>query len=66
MVMLLDRFLPRTEFTSYEDFCENFKINVPENFNFAFDVVDAIAVEDPEKERHGLVRSQGRSQVQFC
>ena len=49
MVMLLDRFLPRTEFTSYEDFCENFKINVPENFNFAFDVVDAIAVEDPEK-----------------
>jgi len=49
MVMLLDRFLPRTEFTSYEDFYENFKINVPENFNFAFDVVDAIAVEDPEK-----------------
>lgn len=47
--MLLDRFLPRTEFTSYEDFYENFKINVPENFNFAFDVVDAIAVEDPEK-----------------
>ena len=47
--MLLDRFLPRQEFTSYEDFYENFKINVPENFNFAFDVVDVVAAEDPER-----------------
>ena len=47
--MLLDRFLPRQEFTSYEDFYENFKINVPENFNFAFDVVDVVAAENPER-----------------
>ena len=28
--MLLDRYLPRIDFDSYEDFKENFKINVPE------------------------------------
>ncbi len=47
--MLLDRFLPRIEFDSYEDFKKNFKINVPENFNFGFDVVDAWAESEPEK-----------------
>lgn len=47
--MLLRRFLPRTEFDSYEDFKENYKVNIPENFNFGFDVVDAWADAEPEK-----------------
>ncbi|MDL2253768.1 AMP-binding protein [Ruminococcaceae bacterium OttesenSCG-928-I18] len=47
--VLLERFLPRTEFTSYEDFKLNYKVNVPKDFNFAFDVVDAWAELDPEK-----------------
>lgn len=47
--MLLDKFLPQTDFTSYEDFYQNFKINIPENFNFAWDVVDVIAEQEPEK-----------------
>lgn len=42
---LLDRFLPKTEFDSYEDFYGNFTINTPENFNFAYDVLDALAKE---------------------
>lgn len=46
---MLKKFLSRQDFTSYEDFYENFKINVPENFNFVYDVVDAIAAEDPDK-----------------
>lgn len=37
---MLERFLPREEFTSYEDFKENYKLTIPENFNFAYDVVD--------------------------
>ena len=41
--MLLNRFLPRVEFDSYEDFKENYKINVPDDFNMGFDVVDAWA-----------------------
>jgi acetyl-CoA synthetase len=42
---LLDKYLPKTEFESYEDFYKNFTINYPENFNFAYDVVDALAQE---------------------
>lgn len=37
------------EFKSYEDFRNNLQINVPENFNFAFDVVDDIADKEPQK-----------------
>ena len=36
-------FLPRTEFENYEDFFKNYKINVPENFNFSYDVMDVLA-----------------------
>ncbi|MCL2176233.1 MAG: AMP-binding protein [Treponema sp.] len=44
---LLDKYLQKQEFESYEDFYKNYKINIPENFNFAFDVVDEIAKEKP-------------------
>ncbi len=37
-----------TGFASYEDFCKNFKVKVPENFNFAYDVVDVLAKEQPD------------------
>ncbi|MDR2177864.1 MAG: AMP-binding protein [Treponema sp.] len=44
---LLGRFLSRRDFSSYEDFTGNyyncFSPNVPENFNFAYDVVDELA-----------------------
>lgn len=46
---MLERFLSKTTFTSYDDFRENFKIIVPEDFNFAFDVVDEFARTEPEK-----------------
>lgn len=46
---LLERFLPRIDFDSYEDFIENYKLNVPENFNFGFDVVDSWAALEPAK-----------------
>ena len=44
---LLSRFLTKTDFASYEDFSENFRINVPDDFNFGFDVVDALGRESP-------------------
>ena len=37
---VLKKYCPRIEFDSYEDFAENFTIEVPEAFNFGFDVVD--------------------------
>ena len=42
---LLNNYLPKTEFDSYEDFYANFTINTPENFNFAYDVLDVLASE---------------------
>ena len=49
MTSLLKRYVPRTEFESYEDFYENLKITVPEDFNFAYDIVDVYAEEQPDK-----------------
>ena len=46
---ILSRFLPRIEFNSYEDFYENYTCNVPDDFNFAYDVVDEWARIQPEK-----------------
>ena len=46
---ILKKYCPRIEFDSYEDFFENFQINVPEAFNFGFDVVDEWARVEPEK-----------------
>lgn len=46
---MIEKFLPRTEFSSYEDFKANYQLNIPQNFNFAYDVVDAWAAEIPDK-----------------
>ena len=46
---MIEKFLSKTSFTSQEDFIENLKINVPDSFNFGYDVVDAWATEQPEK-----------------
>jgi acetyl-CoA synthetase len=40
---MTERFLSRENFDSYEDFYENFSISIPDNFNFAYDVVDELA-----------------------
>jgi len=49
MSSLLSRFISQTDFDSYEDFRQNFRIIMPENFNFAYDAADVYAKEEPEK-----------------
>ena len=51
MNYLLNKFLPRIKFDSYEDFKKNYTVIVPDDFNFGFDVVDAWAEEEPDKRR---------------
>ena len=46
---MLEKFLPRVDFDSYEDFKTNYKVNIPEGFNFAYDVIDAWAEQDDQK-----------------
>ena len=46
---MIERFLKQTNFTSVEDYNKNLEFIIPENFNFAYDVMDAWAEEAPEK-----------------
>ncbi len=46
---LIERYLDRVDFDSYEDFKANYRVNVPENFNFAYDIVDEWARLDYDK-----------------
>jgi acetyl-CoA synthetase len=48
-MQMYKKYLAQPEFNSLNDFLENFKINVPDNFNFAYDVVDEYARLEPEK-----------------
>jgi len=61
---MLDKFLEKASFDSYEDFMQNFKINVPENFNFGYDVVDAWAEKEPDKKALLWTNDQGEV-IQF-
>lgn len=45
---LLEKYTSALDFSSYEEFWENFKITVPDNFNFAYDIVDVHAEKNPE------------------
>ena len=47
--MILEKYLKQVEFDSYEEFKAKFEIIIPENFNFAYDVVDEIALSTPGK-----------------
>ena len=44
--MFINKFV-KTDFSSYEDYYNNCEIKVPENFNFAYDVLDELAKTTP-------------------
>jgi acetyl-CoA synthetase len=46
---VINKFIEKTSYESHEDFIKNFKVKTPENFNFAYDVVDAWAMTEPSK-----------------
>ena len=46
---MIERFLKQTHFSSEEDYKEHLQFIIPENFNFAYDVMDEWAKEKPNK-----------------
>ena len=56
---MLEKYLDKIEFESYDDFIENFKINVPDNFNFGYDIVDEWARIEPDKKALLWVNDRG-------
>lgn len=46
---MLNKFLDKIDYDSYEQFKAEYVVKVPDNFNFAYDIVDAWAEQDKEK-----------------
>lgn len=46
---MVEKFLEKTEFASYEDFVKNYSVKVPQTFNFVYDIVDEYAKNAPDK-----------------
>lgn len=46
---MIDKFLAKTTFSDFDDFRENYALNIPENFNFGYDIVDEWAAKEPNR-----------------
>lgn len=57
---MFEKYVSKTEFTSQQDFIDNFKITVPDDFNFAYDVMDEWAAKEPEKLAMLWTNDQGK------
>ena len=56
---MVEKYINQQTFIDQEDFKSNFKINVPENFNFSYDVVDEWAKTHPDKRALCWVNDKG-------
>ena len=59
---LLSDYITKTEFKTYDKF-KNLSINCPDNFNFAYDVVDKYAQLDPNKNALVWCDSEGDEKI---
>ena len=60
---MLEKYLSKTKFDSLDDFKKNFKVIVPENFNFAYDVMDKWAEVWPEGKAIIWVNDEGDEKI---
>ena len=56
---MVEKYITQQVFNNQEDFKAHFKINVPENFNFAYDVADEWARIRPDKKALNWVNDKG-------
>lgn len=61
---MVERFITQTSFSSQQDFMEHFKVKIPENFNFAYDIVDEWARISPQKKALLWTNDKG-DEIQF-
>ncbi|MCL2680142.1 MAG: AMP-binding protein, partial [Coriobacteriia bacterium] len=64
MDYLLKKYCPRIDFDSYEDFHANYRLDIPADFNFAYDVVDQWAQVQPDKRALHWIDDKGTELVQ--
>jgi acetyl-CoA synthetase len=58
---MIEKYLKQTKFKDFEDFKANYELIVPEDFNFAYDVVDGWAATEPNKRALLWTNDQGES-----
>ncbi len=58
---MIEKYLKQTAFTDFNDFCSNYELIVPEHFNFAYDIVDGWAEQDPDKRALLWTNDRGES-----
>jgi len=46
---MIEKYLKQTTFADFEDFKANYELIIPEDFNFAYDIVDGWAAIEPDK-----------------
>ena len=56
---MLEKYLKQTNFSDFDDFKANYKLIVPDNFNFGYDIVDAWAEKEPNKRALLWTNDQG-------
>ena len=60
---LLSKFLNKTDFTDYNDYFNNYKLNITENFNFAYDVIEEYANVAPTKRAILWCNDEGEEKI---
>jgi len=56
---MIEKYLKQTTFKDFEDFKANYELIIPEDFNFAYDVVDGWAAQYPDKRALLWTNDQG-------
>ncbi|RIJ47864.1 acetyl-CoA synthetase [Maribellus luteus] len=56
---MIENYLKQTTFTDFEDFKANYKLIIPDDFNFAYDVVDGWAAKEPQRRALLWTNDQG-------
>lgn len=60
---MLENIAPKLQFDSYEDYYNNFQVNIPGNFNFAYDIVDKLASEAPDRKAMVWCNDKGEEAI---
>lgn len=58
---MIEKYLKQTKFKDFEDFKNNYELIVPDDFNFAYDVVDGWAAIEPNKRALLWTNDKGES-----
>lgn len=60
---LLDRFINKTVYSDYNDFLQTSELNVPESFNYGYDIVDEYARISPNKRALVWCNDKGEERI---